>query len=110
MPITVTIIKNPEFDVKHGDKAIYDAIKPKEVPYQTALENVRNSRGMYMIQAAATPKATSSAPALEDMALADLKVLMLQTGVKTDKAMTRAQVITVIRKKLEAVNITEDDE
>lgn len=110
MPKTVTIVKNPNYEIKHGDKAIYDAIKPKVVSYQTALENIRLSKGMYMISTAKPEPAASTAPRLEDMDLADLKVLMLQTGIKTEKQLTRSQVITLIRKKLEAVDLVEDQE
>lgn len=110
MPKLVTIVKNPDFEIKHGDKAIYDAIKPKVVSYQTALENIRLSKGMYMISTAKAEAPVGAAPRLEDMDIADLKVLMLQTGVKTDKQMTRSQVITLIRRKLESVELVEDQE
>ena len=89
-------------------KKLHKSLKPIVVSYQTALDNVRNSNGMYEIAPVAATKAPSQTPTLEDMDLDDLKVLMLQAGVKTDKQLTREQVITVIRKKLDAIDLVEE--
>lgn len=91
-------------------KALHKTLAPMTVSYQTALDNIRKSGGMYEMAPETPAVDTPKAPALEDMSLEDLKVLMLQTGVKTEKQMTRAQVITLIRKKLDAVELVEDDE
>lgn len=111
MPKTVTI--RPAKGFKSDDpaaKALHKSLKPKVVSYQTALENCRLSGGMYEIAPEKTAPAASQLPTLEDMSLDDLKVLMLQTGIKTEKQMTRSQVITAIRGKLEKVELTEDSE
>lgn len=112
MPKQVSI--RPTKGFKSDDKdlmALHKTLKPMTTTYQTALENVRNSKGAYEI-APETPAASAApkAPALEDMPLDDLKVLMLQVGVKTEKQMTREQVIGLIRKKLSDVEIVEAEE
>lgn len=111
MPKTVTI--RPAAGFKTDDpaaKALHKSLKPKVVSYQTALENCRLSGGMYEIAPEKNTPVASQAPALEDMDLSDLKVLMLQSGIKTEKQMTRSQVIVAIRKQLEKVELVEDSE
>tara|TARA_R110000868_G_scaffold237132_9_gene491608 strand:- start:20736 stop:21095 length:360 start_codon:yes stop_codon:yes gene_type:complete len=117
MPKQVTIIANPAFDAKTAaDKKIMaDMAKAggRVVSYQTALENIRNSGGMYMLKpdqeqgAAAAP---AVAPSLQDMPSRDLKIMMLQLGIKTEKQMQRSDIIKLIEKKLDEVDVIEDDE
>lgn len=112
MPKTVTLVKNPNFDAKGksaADIATYKAIKPITTSYQTALENMKNSGGMFMIKVEKADKAPSAVPTLEDMAIDDLKLMMVQLGVKTDKQLKRSEVITVIRKKMGEIDIVEDE-
>jgi hypothetical protein len=44
------------------------------------------------------------------MSFEELKVMMLQTGVTPQKTMSKAQVIKLIRIKMDAFEITDDAE
>lgn len=111
MPKMVTIHANPDFENKRDET--YQAIKKapaKTVPYQTALENIRNSKGAYTIMPEKKDKAARINVELEDMDVHDLKVMMLSLGIKTSKKMKRSEVIQSIRTKLADVEIEVDDE
>lgn len=87
------------------------AEKPKTVTAATAKEAVINSGGMYTFVEPDEPETSPvTGVSLENMPLEDLKVLMLQLGVKTEKQMTRSQVIQTVRSRLDQVNVVEDDE
>lgn len=110
MPAIVSIKPNPNYKPSKEDEAAFEAVKKKgtiAVPYQTALENVRNSKGMYAIEKQKAD-APPGAPDLDDMSNGDLKIMMLSLGVKTDKQMRRDSVIALIRRKLEEVNIVDE--
>lgn len=116
MPKMLQVEVNPDFLKKLGAKATPADRKAFEEAkgqgrmtqaYVTAMENARS--GLYRIvpEEPSTPVPTSTR--LEDMPTEDLKVLMLQTGVKTQKQMKRSEIISVIRRKLAEVEIVEDD-
>lgn len=110
MPKMVSIYANPAYD-KRNDP-VYAAIKKsgsKKVPYQTALENIRNSEGRYAIEPEKRDKPQRINTELEDMTNDDLKVMLLSLGIKTEKKMKKSDVITSIRTKLADVEILEDD-
>ena len=109
MPMMVKIVADPDFKPSANEKAAFAEIKAKgavEVSYQVAMDNVRLSGGMYKIEEAAAPP--SIVRNLEDMDTQELKLMMLQLGVATEKQMKRAEVITMIRVKLDQVEITDE--
>lgn len=111
MPKMVSIHANPVYENKRDPG--YAAIKKagsKKVPYQTALENIRNSEGRYAIEPEKRDKPQRINTELEDMSLDDLKVMMLSLGIKTQKVMKKSDVVTSIRTKLADVEIVEDDD
>ena len=89
---------------------------PREVEYQTALENVQNSRGMYRIKPDTSTRPVDLPPAtvpfgrLEDRSNEDLKLMLVQLGVRTEKQMRRSDIIRLINMKLEAVEILPEDD
>lgn len=115
MPKMVHIAANPAFKPENSmQKADFDALKKKgtmEVSYVTAMENIRNSGGMIALKVAdaALPQA-QGIKALEDMDLVELKQMMLIAGVVPQKQMKKTEVIAAIRKKLDAVEVVEDED
>lgn len=112
MPVEVKIAASRSFrpsnDEERADYARAKAQGVKTMDILTATDNVRLSGGMYEILPDAAPNAVEvKVPELEDLTLDQLKVMMLQTGVTPQKVMTKAQVITLIRSKLAAVQITD---
>lgn len=118
MPKMVHITHNPDFrvdksapDADAQTKALAEVKKaaPVRVDYVTALENIRISKGMYRILPEAQPVKVQVDSNLAEMSLQELKVMMLNLGVKTTKQMSRSQVITLIEKKLDEVELVEDE-
>jgi len=117
MPKMVTIGANPDW--KASGNAEEQAVKREQmkaikaagnikVPYQTALENIRHSGGMYRILPEQEPQKVQVDTNLSDLSMQELKIMMLNLGVKTQKQMTRSQVIALIEKKLDEVEIVDD--
>jgi hypothetical protein len=106
-----TLVVNPEFKPEPSQKAAHEEAKKKgplvDLPYVTALENVRLSQGMYMLKPTAAEQAAKPRE-LEDMTNDELKLLMLNTGVKTEKQMKRPEIIKSIRLKLAEIDIVDD--
>ena len=114
MPKLLKIVADAEFPKrsKAPDAAgTYAAAKAQGVltqPYVTAMENVKT--GLYKVVPDESAHAPAPAPArLEDMPHEDLKVMLVQLGVRTQKQMKRSEIIKVIRGKLAEVEIVEDD-
>tara|TARA_R110000851_G_scaffold308778_1_gene467897 strand:+ start:28882 stop:29223 length:342 start_codon:yes stop_codon:yes gene_type:complete len=110
MPKIVTITANPDFDKPRDQEFL--AIKkagPKKVSYQTAMENIRLSEGRYSIMPERDEKPKRINVELSDMSPQDLKVMLVSLGIKTEKKMKRSDVLTLIRKRLDDVEIEEDD-
>jgi hypothetical protein len=112
MPVEVKIAASRSFkpsnDEERAAYAVAKAQGVRTIDINTATDNVRLSGGMYEILPEAAPNAVEvKTPELEDLSLDQLKVMMLQTGVTPQKVMSKAQVITLIRAKLAAVQITE---
>jgi len=107
-----TLIPNPDYKPETAaDKAAFEAAKKagpiKDMAYVTAVENTRHSKGMYAIQSEAKADEVK-ARELEDMGTEELKVMMAQLGVKTEKQMKRPEVIKAIRIKLAEIDITDE--
>lgn len=114
MPKMLKIGANPDWRSSGaaGEAETMKAIKaagPLEVPYLTALENIRASNGMYRVLPDTEPVKVKVDTDLNELSMQELKVMMLNLGVKTAKQMTRAQVIALIEKKLDEVEITDDE-
>lgn len=109
MPKMITVGPSTSYKPETAvDKAVFEEIKKKGsvlVPYQTALENVRNSKGMYAIEREAQVKAAS---VLESKATDELKLMMAALGVPPRKIMKRTDMIKVIQKKLDEIQVEED--
>lgn len=113
MPKMVKIAPNPDFKIGADTKDAYEAAKKKgafEVPYITAIENVRRSGGMYKILAEKTPVAAPSGPWHEGKSNADLLAMLLSLGIKTEKQMTRSQIVSLIERKMETVEIVPEED
>ncbi|MFV1593278.1 hypothetical protein VWZ88_12520 [Phaeobacter sp. JH20_36] len=119
MPKMVKIGSNPDWRAK-GEAATHSeqrenfkAIKAAgalEVSYQTALENIRQSGGMYRILPDQEPQKVKVETDLSDLSMQELKVMMLNLGVKTQKQMKRSEVIELIERKLDEVEILDDED
>lgn len=116
MPKMVKIGPNPDWRAAGqpaGAAEVMKAIKdagPIEVPYLTALENIKTSGGMYRVLPESEPVKVKVDTDLNDLSSQELKVMMLNLGVKTSKQMKRSEVIAVIEKKLDEVEIADDEE
>lgn len=118
MPHMVMIEPNPDFvKGKQGEaleaaKALYADAKrvgAKTVPYVSALGSVRRSKGLYKLKEITKKVAPVETRRIEDMDLAELKVMMLTLGIKTEKKMKRSDVEALIHRKMAEVDIVEDD-
>ncbi len=101
-------------DAWNALKASWAAVKESRImslPYVTAMENLRLSGGMYAILPDAAPVATASAIRLpEEMTADELKLTALQLGVDLRKPMKKADLITAVRKAMDAVQLMDDDD
>lgn len=111
MPQMVKIELNPDFKSDDAKiQAAYNDLKKSkpptlEVSYLTAKENVALSGGMYRI-AADRPKGVKANPrALEDMDSEELKLILVSMGIKTQKQMRRDDVIRLVSKKMDEIEI-----
>jgi len=85
------------------------ALKPIKVPYVTAVENIRNSKGLYRFgqeKEVVVPTSLS----LEDRPIEELKAMLVTLGLKIEKKMKKADIITLIRRKLDEIEVVDDDE
>lgn len=118
MPKMVKIAANPDWraagspEEKAAASAAMTAIKkagPVEVSYLTAIENIRTSGGMYRILPDVAPVKVKVDTDLNELSMQELKVMMLNLGVKTEKQMARRDVIALIERKLDDVQIVDDE-
>lgn len=113
MPLETTVTVNPRY--KAEDKAqiiALEAAKKKgafTTDHGNAMECVRNSNGLYMLQVEEPAPTVGGPRLLEDMSSEELKIMMLQSGVTPQKQMKKSEVIKAIRIAMDAVTI-EDDE
>lgn len=114
MPKMVTVIPNKHF-VFQGDaaqkaaqKKIFDALKPHKVSYIQARENLRAMKGMLLIEEDDPKPSDPGFTPLQDRSIAELKVMMASMGVKTEKQMTKSEIVALITKKLDDIEVTDD--
>lgn len=82
--------------------------RPVDLDYVTAMENIQHSGNMYRLIMDEPGTMDPGPRRLEDYSMEELKVMMLQVGVQTQKQMKRADVIRLIRAKLDEVEIEDD--
>ncbi len=111
MPKMVTIEANPAFKPDGAaDAAAFKAIAPRFVAYVTAMEAIKNSKGMYRIRTTAEKTPAPITQSLEDMPIEMLKMMMLTAGVSpTKKQMLKADIIALIRKKMADIDIADPE-
>lgn len=113
MPKMVKLAANPAFQpATDADKAALAAAKakgPVEYDYVTAMENVANGNGLYVIVPDVAETQSMAPRRLEDMSLEELKVMMLSLGIKTEKQMRRADVERLIRSRMAEIDIVEEE-
>lgn len=113
MPKMVKLAANPAFKpATDADKAALAAAKakgPVEYDYVTAMENVANGNGLYVIVHDVAETQSMAPRRLEDMSLEELKVMMLSLGIKTEKQMRRADVERLIRSRMAEIDIVEEE-
>ena len=90
-------------------KSLRKANKIDTMSYQTALENIKNSGGLFRILPEEPVTKVRMETRLEDHSNEELKIMMLNLGVKTSKQMNKDQIITSIRKKLSEIEIVDDE-
>jgi hypothetical protein len=112
MPEMVKVDVNPEYRPSVGEKAAFEAAKKAgivEMPYVTAMENIVHSNGMYRLATVIEPDAAAKPRRLDEMPNDELKLMMLNLGIKTDKQMKRSDIIRLIQTRLDAVEVLDDD-
>lgn len=113
MPKMVKLAANPAYKAESDeDKALLKAVKAKgvvEYDYVTAMENMANSRGLYVIVPEVAEVQTMAPRRLEDMGLEELKIMMLSLGIKSEKQMRRADVERLVRARMAEIDIVEGE-
>ena len=111
MPAMVTLAANPMFVPKNEDEAAHFSAAKKQgkmlLDWTTAIENVRNSGGMYRIVPEPEP-GKAAIPTLEDMTVSQLRDAAIMQGIKIEKQMKRADLIRLLRSR--QAEILDDDE
>lgn len=116
MPRMVKLAPNLAFvPADAAQRAQFEKIKKdpiKTVPYITAVQNVRLSGGMFRIDAGSQPQPeglVDEGPDLEKMTSGQLKVMLASLGIKTEKKMKRADMIGLIQRKLDEIEVDDDE-
>jgi hypothetical protein len=114
MPKMVTIEVNPGFkaDGKVSAQEFAQAQKTgsKLVSYQSGLEAIRHSGGMYRIAAEKKAPVEEAAPrSIEDMERDDLLALAIGLGMKTDKPMKKSDIVTYVKTRMDKIEILPED-
>jgi hypothetical protein len=109
MPKMVIIEPNPDF--KPGgaaEKEAWSEVKndrPREVAFLTAMENIRNSGGMYRITDTTPPGAEAmhlpAVPALQDMRVVDLLAMAAGAAVDVPSGTKKADIVALLQKSFE---------
>lgn len=100
--------KDASSEVKAAWAAIQKAI-PLSLPYVSAMENVRNSGGMYAILPDVVVPSASAVRMPEEMQSDELKLTALQLGIDLRKPMKKADLVAAVRKAMDAVQFLDDD-
>lgn len=105
---------NPAFKPTPEQKDVWEKVKtgrPMVLSYTTAMENVKNSGGMYAV----LPDVVQAAPATavlmpEEMSRDALILTALQMGVDVSKKqMKKAELVKAIRLKMDEVQLLDDE-
>jgi hypothetical protein len=112
---TVRVGPNSGFKPSPEQKDAWDKVKsghPMVLSYTTAMENVKNSGGMYAILPEDAPTVSATAVLMpEDMTRDALILTALQMGVDVSKKqMKKADLVKAIRLKMDDVQLLDDDE
>ena len=109
MPKQVKVIKNPQYQPKSkADEKVFESLEEMTLPYVQARENVRAMSGK-LVFAEEQPEAEAAVRRLEDMGADELKIHMLTLGIKPTKTrMDRSEMVTIIRKRLDEIEVVED--
>lgn len=114
MPHIVTIEPNPDYKPAPADKAAFEAVKargPVKTDISTAMDNMRRSKGMYRLATAApVAEPASMVKRLEDHENSELVAMALGLGIKIEKQMKKSELVAFLQKKIDAVDIIDDDE
>jgi hypothetical protein len=114
MPKMLSIGPNPDYKPATPEqKDQWAAIRGqplRRLPYITAMENVRLSGNMYVPFPDGEAVMAPEPRRLEDMEIDQLKVMLLSLGIKTEKRMTKAQVVGLIRNRMSDIDIVEGEE
>lgn len=82
---------------------------PKDYDYVTAMENIRNSGGMYEILSE-QPQVEAPIPrSVDDMSNDELKLAMVSLGIKTEKRMKRTDMILLVKSRMMEIDVEVDD-
>jgi hypothetical protein len=113
MPTMTKIEVDPAFKAATEDqkRALADAKKAGqiEVDLSTAIDNIKLSGGMYrLVQDEAVQIEAVKPRTLDDFGNDELKVMLLNLGIKTEKRMTRDQIISLIRTRLDTIEVVEE--
>lgn len=109
MPKMVKVVPNPDFKPSTPEeKKVFQGLKPHTVSYIQARENMRAFRGMLIAEIDDPREPEPGYVPLEKRPIEELKVMMASLGVRTEKKMSKAEVITVIRAKLDDIEVTDD--
>lgn len=111
----VNVGPNPNFKPAKGEEGVWAKIKeerPKRLSYVTAMDNIRNSGGMYAILPEAAPAASVSAIQMpEEMSDAALKLTALQLGIDLSKKnLKRSELVKAVHLAMDAVQFAAEDE
>lgn len=123
MPKMVELEINPSFKPADDEaKAVLTDAKellarkraggyPMRVPYASAVEAMKNSKGMYRIKPEEPATGQVSVVRLEDQPSEQLKTMMVALGATRTafkKNMPRADMIAFIRRKLAEIEVDEE--
>ena len=114
MPRMMTIEANPNYQPETPEqRAAWAAAKAggrKTVAYVTAMENIRQSGGLYVPIMPDEAEVQAAPRRLEDYSMEELKLTGINLGIKTEKRMKKADWIALIRRKLDEVDVGDEDE
>lgn len=118
MPKTIMVGPNDNFRLPPTatpeQKAAWEKIKgerPRMLPYVTAMENITRSGNMYRTIVEDPMEPMAPGPRLlDDYGMDELKVMLVSLGIKTEKQMKKADVLRLIRSRLDEVEIVDDED
>jgi len=101
-------------DAAKAAKPIWEKIKaerPMSMSYVSAMDNVKNSGGMYAILPEASAETSSPGVRMpEEMTADELKLTGLQLGVDLSKPMKKADLVKAVRIAMDKVQLLEDED